>query len=198
MSLRNLPHNDQIHSIAELLNATVHDRFPEHMSHNEVYELRLKDIADGKLTFGFEQYGKRDRIVILALFPADFEGNSAHGPKWFNSTITVGKSRPAAEIVTDVRRRLLADYPEALAEIRQRHEETKRRKEGDRQLVTELMSSAGITPDAESAERGRFSIYNNMTSQSADVRLLSQNSVHIDVRWVNAEKAKRILAILAE
>ena len=187
-----ISYRDLTASIAAQLGATI----VEEGEGGTSFVIALPEAAQ-RLSFSFNLWKQKDRIVIRAKFPRDENRQEMRAPVWFDPVITVSIAKPAEQVARDVQRRMLTDYPKALAEIIAILEQRSAKEIADRALLTELAGVAGQFLNDGNRESKGFRMYDAETAQHAELRLLS-DSVAIDIRRISTDKAKRIVAILAE
>jgi hypothetical protein len=171
------------------------DTFKEHSGQfNRIHIELAQPRQMGRLQLTFDAWKHRGRIIVRGMAPS--EQNSNHLVSIVDS-ITVAEDRGAEKIAADIERRLIPDYLLALERRVEQNRKDREQKIAKAQLLEELATAAGTFVGTGHMSDERFTRFWNETGQWAEVRVCS-DSVSIETRGVRADKAKRILAILAE
>lgn len=183
-------------SMAENIAACLRARVNGTDESGNTFQVALPE-AEQKLSFSFNVWKKKDRIVIRALFPADETRHPMRAPVWFEPTMTVSIAKPAEQIAKDIQRRLLTDYPKALAEVLALRDARDATRMAKRARLAELAELVGVRLEEGNHQNEKFSMHGIGRQQKVEVHLLS-NDVRIDASWISMDQAKRILSILVD
>ncbi|RQT26014.1 hypothetical protein [Burkholderia contaminans] len=198
-------------AIAEALGGTATLQNPEYPNDNFYVALPGRD-TDAQILLRFSPYRAKNRLVVTPSF--NLLGESRHGSTaavnylrtaqleqiGYVSEITLAITKTPAQLAADIERRLLSGYLKALGLVRV---ELKSEADEETQRDAVMQKFAGIvgecwTPNSRDNRRLHLHRPNTPAGYSATVDLHTSQECSVEIRWVSAELAEKILTVLAE
>ncbi|KVH05323.1 hypothetical protein WS84_27700 [Burkholderia anthina] len=198
-------------AIAEALGGIATLQNPEY-ANNHFYIAMPERDTDAQILLRFSPYRAKNRLVVTPSF--NLLGESRRGstagvnnlrPVQFEqigyvSEITLAITKTPAQLAADIERRLLPGYLKALGLVRV---ELKSEADEEAQRDAAMQKFAGIvgecwTPDSRDNRRLHVHRTNTPAGYSATLELHTSQECSLEIRWVSAELAEKILTMLAE
>ncbi|KVH56778.1 hypothetical protein WS89_22635 [Burkholderia sp. MSMB1072] len=168
---------------------------------------------DAQILLRFSPYRAKDRLVVTPSFNQLGQSRRGHIAAagsylqksqleqiGYVSEITIALTKSAGQVAADIARRLLPGYLSALSLVRA---ELKKEADEEAQRDAAMQKFAGIvgecwTPDSRDNRRLHLRRMNTPAGYSATLELHTNRECSLDIRWVSAELAEKILTVLAQ
>ncbi|NTX17912.1 hypothetical protein [Burkholderia cepacia] len=198
-------------AVAEALGGIAAPQSPE-CPNNHFYVVMPGRDADAQILLRFSPQRAKGRLVVTPSFNQlgrSRRGNMASASYLrqgqlekidYTSEITLGLAKTPAQLAVDIERRILPGYLKALELIR-----IGLKQEADEEDLREavMQKFAGVvgecwSPGDRSNRRLHVHRTNTPAGYSATLELHTSQECSLDIRWVSAELAEKILTVLAE
>ncbi|CAG9228552.1 hypothetical protein [Burkholderia vietnamiensis] len=206
-------YTSQAQAIAEALGGSVTPQSQDCLNDNFYVALPGLD-PDAQLLLRFSPYRAKGRLVVTPSFNRLGESRRGHIAAAGNylrkdqleqigyaSEITLALTKTAVQVAADIERRLMPGYLAALdlvrAELKKEADEEDSR---DRvmQKFASIMDERWEPDNRHNHKRLIVHRTNTSAGFSVTLDLHSSNECSIDLRWINADIAEKILKVLAE